>query len=66
MQLLSDLPGFLAPGGGSIPYVLVTNLKPGIVIVNEPKREVIIFELTLHGMLMLHVVIAIKRTNMPL
>ena len=46
MQLFSDLPGFLAPGGGSIPYVLVTNLKPGSVIVNEPKREVIIFELT--------------------
>ena len=46
-HLYSDLPGFLAPGGGSIPpHVLVTNLRPDIFIVNETSREVILFELT--------------------
>ena len=39
--------GFFAPGGGSIPPdVIVTNLKPDIVIVNETAGEVVIFELT--------------------
>ena len=47
MHLFSDLPGFLAPNGGSIPpHVLVTNLRPDIFIFNESTREVIIFELT--------------------
>ena len=47
MQLFSDLPGFLAPNGGSIPpHILVTNLKPDIFIVNEATSEVIVFELT--------------------
>ena len=46
-RLYSDLPGFLAPGGGSIPpHVLVTNLRPDIFIVNEASQEVILFELT--------------------
>ena len=46
-RLFSDLPGFLAPGGGSVPpSVLVTNLRPDIFIVNESTREVIVFELT--------------------
>ena len=46
-QLFSDLPGFLAPGGGSVPpHVIVTNLRPDIVIVNESLREIVIFELT--------------------
>ena len=46
-RLFSDLPGFLAPGGGSVPpHVIVTNLRPDIVIVNESKREIVIFELT--------------------
>ena len=46
-HLYSDLPGFLAPGGGSVPpNVLVTNLRPDIFIVNETSREVILFELT--------------------
>ena len=46
-RLYSDLPGFLAPGGGSVPpNVLVTNLRPDIFIVNETSREVILFELT--------------------
>ena len=43
-QLYSDLPGFLASGGGSVPpNVLVTNLRPDIFIVNESTREVIVF-----------------------
>ena len=47
MQLFSDLPGFLAPGGGSIPpNVLTTNLRPDLFIVNETSREAIVFELT--------------------
>ena len=45
-KLFSDLAGFLAPGGGSIPpHVLVTNQKPDIVIFNEALNEIIIFEL---------------------
>ena len=45
--LYSDLPGFLAPGGGSIPpHVLVTNQKPDIFIINESSREAVVFELT--------------------
>ena len=47
MQLFSDLPGFLAPNGGSIPsHVLVTNLRPDIFIFNESKHEAVTFELT--------------------
>ena len=47
MQLFSDLPGFLAPGGGSVPpNVLTTNLRPDIFLVNEASHEVVIFELT--------------------
>ena len=46
-QLFSDLPGFLAPGGGSIPpHVLVTNQKPDIFIVNGSSHEAVVFELT--------------------
>ena len=46
-HLYSDLPGFMAPGGGSIPPdIIVTNLRPDIFIVNESTNEVIIFELT--------------------
>ena len=44
-RLYSDLPGFHAPGGGSIPpHVLATNLRPDIFIVNDTSREVILFE----------------------
>ena len=47
MRLFSDLPGFLAPGGGSIPpHVLVTNQRPDIFIVNESSNLAIVFELT--------------------
>ena len=46
-HLFSDLPGYLAPGGGSIPpHVLVTNQRPDIVIINESSREVVVLELT--------------------
>ena len=41
------MPGFLAPGGGSVPpHVIATNLRPDIFIVNDSSREIIIFELT--------------------
>ena len=46
-QLFSDLPGYFAPGGGSIPpHVLVTNLRPDIFVINEASKEAIVFELT--------------------
>ena len=45
--LFSDLAGFQAPHGGTIPpHVLVTALRPDLVILNELSREIIIFELT--------------------
>ena len=47
MELFSDLPGFLAPGGGSIPpHVLVTNQRPDIFLVNISTCEAVVFELT--------------------
>ena len=47
MQLFSDLPGYLAPNGGSIPpHILVTNLKPDIFIVDEYAMIAVVFELT--------------------
>ena len=47
VRLYSDIPGFLAPGGGSIPPdIIVTNLRPDICIVNGSTNEVILFELT--------------------
>ena len=47
MTLYSDMDGFQAPHGGTIPpHILVTNLKPDVFIVNEVSREVVIFELT--------------------
>ena len=46
-RLFSDMPGYLAPGGGSIPpNVLVTNQRPDIFIINESSRESVVFELT--------------------
>ena len=46
-RLFSDIPGFLAPGGGSVPpSIIVTNLKPDLFIVNESAGVVVIFELT--------------------
>ena len=46
-RLFSDLPGFQAPHGGTIPpEVIVTNLRPDIFIFDEVKREALVFELT--------------------
>lgn len=47
MTLYADIPGHQAPHGGTIPpNVLVTALKPDIVIVNELSEEIVVFELT--------------------
>ena len=43
----SDVLGHQAPHGGTIPpYILVTSLRPDIVVIKEDVREIIIFELT--------------------
>ena len=43
-KVYSDLPGWEAPGGGTIPPNLcVTNLKPDIVIVDNEKKNLHIF-----------------------
>ena len=45
--LYSDMPGYQAPHGGTIPpHVLVTALKPDNFIFNEQNQEVFVFELT--------------------
>ena len=45
--VFSDLPGCEAAGGGTIPADLcVTNLKPDIVIIDNEKKILHIFELT--------------------
>ena len=47
-QVYSDLPGWEAQGGGAIPPALcVTNLKPDIVILDEHKKTLHIYELTM-------------------
>ena len=47
MTLYSDMPRFQAPHGGTIPpHILVTALKPDIVVFNDQTKEVIVFELT--------------------
>ena len=47
IEITCSLPGYLAPGGGSIPPdIIVTNLKPDLFIVNESTGEVTIFKLT--------------------
>ena len=39
-KIYSDLPGWEAPGGGTIPSDLcVTSLKPDIVIVDETNKQ---------------------------
>ena len=46
-SFFSDLPGFQAPHGGSIPPdILTTVLKPDLFLFNLDKREAVIFELT--------------------
>ena len=43
----SDLPGYTAPGGGSIPpEICITVQKPDIVIINKLDRSMHLFELT--------------------
>ena len=47
MTLYSDMPGYQAPHGGTVPpHILVTALKPDIFVLNEQSEEVIVFELT--------------------
>ena len=47
MVLYSDMPGYQAPHGGTIPpHIIATNLKPDIVIIDEDSRKLVIFELT--------------------
>ena len=46
-KVYSDLPGWEATGGGTIPAELcMTNLKPDIVIIDSTKKKLHIFELT--------------------
>jgi hypothetical protein len=46
-KVYSDLPGWEATGGGTIPVELcMTNLKPDIVIIDPAKKKLHIFELT--------------------
>ena len=46
-KVFSDLPGWEATGGGTIPADLcITNLKPDIVIIDNDKKILHIFELT--------------------
>ena len=45
----SDIPGFITTNGGSIPATMCVTLeKPGVVIVDDTKKEVHIFELTVN------------------
>ena len=47
MSLFSDMPGYQAPHGGTIPpHILVTALKPDICVISSSSQEVIVFELT--------------------
>ena len=46
-KVYSDLSGWEATGGGTIPAELcMTNLKPDIVIIDSTKKKLHIFELT--------------------
>ena len=46
-KVFSDLPGWEATGGGTIPVDLcITNLKPDIVIIDKNKKIFYIYELT--------------------
>ena len=45
--LFSDLPGLQSAHGGVIPpHILVTPLRPDLVLIDEQSRTVVIFELT--------------------
>ena len=46
-SVFSDLPGYQTANGGSLPPSLtVTTLKPDVVIGDNVKKEVVIYELT--------------------
>ena len=46
-SLCSDLPGYQAPHGGTIPpHIHVTALRPDLFIYNESARVLVVFELT--------------------
>ena len=46
-KMYSDIPGFEALHGGTIPpYILVTNLRPDLFIVSENLQRAIVIELT--------------------
>ena len=46
-KVYSELPGWEATGGGTIPSELcLTNLKPDVVIIDPVKKRLNIFELT--------------------
>ena len=48
--VFSDLPGQTATGGGSIPPELcLTALKPDIVLLDETRKAIHLFELTCPG-----------------
>ena len=45
--VFADLPGFFASHGGTIPpHVLVSNLKPDLLLINESSCTIILLELT--------------------
>ena len=47
LVLYSDMPGFQAPHGGTVPpRILVTAFKPDIFIFSQVSEEVIVIELT--------------------
>ena len=45
----SDIPGFITTNGGSIPATMCVTLeKPDVVIVDDTKKKVHMFELTVY------------------
>ena len=49
-RLFSDMPGFEAPHGGTIPpHILATNLEPDFFIVSESLQKALVIELTCPG-----------------
>ena len=49
-KVYSDIDGFQTSNGGTIPpHILVTTLRPDIVIIDEKKKAISVFELTVPG-----------------
>ena len=45
--IYSDLPDFRSRHGGVIPpHIIVTSLRPDLVLINEESRIIVVFELT--------------------